>query len=50
MKAGEVLTAENLRIIRPGYGLAPKYYDVLLGQRVNEDLEKGTAVEWSYLG
>ena len=50
MKAGDVLTAENLRIIRPGYGLAPKYYEVLLGQRVNRDLEKGTAVEWGMVG
>ena len=50
MKAGDVLTADNLRIIRPGYGLAPKYYDVLLGQRVNRDLEKGTAVEWGMFG
>ena len=50
MKAGDVLTAENLRIIRPGYGLAPKYYEVLLGQRVNRDLEAGTAVEWGMVG
>ena len=47
MKAGDVLTAENLRVVRPGYGLAPKYYDLLLGRRVNRDLAAGTAVTWA---
>jgi N-acetylneuraminate synthase len=50
MKAGDVLTAENLRVVRPGYGLAPKYYDLLLGRRVNRDLNKGTAVNWEFFG
>jgi N-acetylneuraminate synthase len=50
MKAGDLLTAENLRVVRPGYGLAPKYYDLLLGRRINRDLKKGTAVEWAFLG
>jgi N-acetylneuraminate synthase len=45
MKAGDVL-AENLRVVRPGFGLAPKYYDLVLGRRVNRDLNKGTAVDW----
>jgi N-acetylneuraminate synthase len=50
IKAGEVLTPENLRSIRPGFGLAPKYYDILLGRRVNRDLEMGTAMDWEFLG
>jgi N-acetylneuraminate synthase len=50
MKAGDLLTAENLRVVRPGYGLAPKYYDLLLGRRVNRDLKKGTAVDWTVFG
>lgn len=50
MKAGAALTPENIRIIRPGYGLAPKYYDLLLGRRVNQDLNKGTAMKWEYIG
>ena len=50
IKAGDVLTAENLRVVRPGYGLAPKYYNLLLGRRVNRDLKKGTAVDWGILG
>lgn len=42
VKQGEVLTQENLRCVRPGYGLAPKYYELLLGKKVNKDLKTGT--------
>jgi N-acetylneuraminate synthase len=50
MKAGDVLTSENLRRIRPGHGLPPKYYDLLLGKRVNRDLAKGTPLSWDVVG
>jgi N-acetylneuraminate synthase len=50
VKKGEVLTEQNLRIVRPGYGLAPKHIDVLLGRRVNQDLKAGTAMRWEYIG
>jgi pseudaminic acid synthase len=50
VKAGDVLSRDNLRIIRPGFGLAPKYFDTLLGRRVNQDLSIGTAMRWDYLG
>lgn len=50
MRAGDEFTRENLRSIRPGLGLAPKYYEVLLGKRVNRDVRKGTAVEWEMIG
>jgi pseudaminic acid synthase len=46
IKAGDVLTPENLRSIRPGMGLPPKYYEVLLGRKVNQNVKTGTAVEW----
>lgn len=46
IKAGEVLTHENMRIVRPGYGLAPKYYDALLGKRINRDVAVGTPISW----
>lgn len=49
VKAGEVLTQENLRCVRPGLGLPPKHYDGLLGRRVARDLAAGTPVEWSIL-
>ena len=50
MKAGDVLTEKNLRIIRPGMGLASKYYEVLLGKRVNRDVKKGMPVSWELIG
>ena len=50
VQAGTELTSKNLRIVRPGLGLAPKYYDVLLGRKVNQDLRKGTAMKWEMLG
>jgi len=50
VQAGTELTPENLRIVRPGMGLPPKYYDVLLGRKVNQDLKKGTAMKWEMVG
>jgi N-acetylneuraminate synthase len=50
MKAGEAFTTENLRNIRPGFGLPPKYYRTVLGKRVNRDVSKGTPVSWDLLG
>jgi N-acetylneuraminate synthase len=49
MKAGDVFTRENLRVVRPGYGLPPKYIDVLLGKTVKKDIPKGTPVRWNQI-
>jgi len=46
MKAGDVLTQENLRCVRPGLGLAPKYYEELLGKSIRQDIKKGTPLKW----
>ena len=50
MKKGDILTIENLRAIRPGLGLPPKYYDTLLGKSVNRNMKSGTAVKWELIG
>jgi N-acetylneuraminate synthase len=50
MKGGDVLTTQNLRCVRPGMGLPPKYYDLLLGRRVRHDVAKGTPMNWDLLG
>jgi pseudaminic acid synthase len=49
LEAGEVLSSENVRAIRPGQGLAPKFYDVVLGKRVGRAVKKGTPVSWDLL-
>ncbi len=49
MKVGDVLNEENLRSIRPGLGLAPKYLPLLLGKKVSRDIAKGTPMNWDLL-
>lgn len=49
IKAGEALTNENIRIVRPGYGIEPKYIGVLLGKTAKRDLAKGTPINWELL-
>lgn len=49
IKEGEIFSQDNLRRIRPGYGLEPKYYNEILGKRAKVDIKMGTAMEWSLL-
>jgi N-acetylneuraminate synthase len=49
LKAGDALTRENVRAIRPGLGLPPKYLDEVLGKRVRRDVKRGTALDWELL-
>lgn len=49
MKAGDVITEKNMRSIRPGLGLLPKYYDILLGKKVKCDVKRGTALSWDMI-
>ncbi|QYA08675.1 pseudaminic acid synthase [Agrobacterium larrymoorei] len=49
IKAGELLTEKNLRIVRPGFGIAPKYYEMLLGRKARADLKAGTATTWDLI-
>lgn len=50
LKAGDVLTCENVRAIRPGLGLPTKYLEVVLGKTVKQDVKRGTALGWGVLG
>ncbi|WP_412852678.1 pseudaminic acid synthase [Ectothiorhodospira shaposhnikovii] len=49
MKAGQRISATDIRRIRPGYGLPPKHFDELLGRKVREDVTRGTAVQWELI-
>ncbi len=46
MNAGETITSDCIRRIRPGFGLAPKYEEKLIGMKVNKDIKRGTATRW----
>lgn len=49
MKKGDVITEKNMRSIRPGLGLSPKYYDVVLGKKVNRNVKRGTGLVWDVI-
>jgi N-acetylneuraminate synthase len=49
MAQGEILTSESVRAIRPGLGLAPKYYDTIVGKRINQAVKRGTALTWDLI-
>jgi N-acetylneuraminate synthase len=49
MKAGDVFSPDNVRSIRPGNGLAPKFIDVVIGRSAAVDLKRGTALQWAHL-
>ncbi len=49
IKKGEMLTSKNTQIIRPGFGLAPKFHPLILGQQIIKDAIKGTPLSWDLL-
>lgn len=49
IKAGEAFSKENIRVIRPGNGLAPKYFDEVLGKVAKTDIKTGTPLTWELL-
>ena len=46
---GDHLDSNNIKVIRPGLGLLPKYYNRILGKKVNQDLKAGTALTWDFI-
>lgn len=50
IKKGEEITKDNVRVIRPGYGLPPKYYNNILGKKTLEDIERGTPFSFDLVG
>jgi len=49
IKAGEKFNAENVRSIRPGYGLHPRHINEVLGRKASHDIEQGTPLTWDYV-
>jgi N-acetylneuraminate synthase len=49
LKAGDVLSADNMRAIRPGLGLPTRHYEELVGRAVRCDIRRGTPLSWDLL-
>jgi N-acetylneuraminate synthase len=49
IEAGETLTPANVRSIRPGYGLSPRYLDLVLGRAATCAVKRGTALDWRHV-
>ncbi len=49
IKAGETIGEEHIRRIRPGFGLAPKHYDGVIGKKAKSDISRGTACNWDLI-
>jgi len=49
IEAGEELTPDNIQVIRPGYGLAPKHYEEVLGHQASKSIDRGTPLDWEML-
>ncbi len=49
MKAGEVFTEENMRSIRPAFGMSPMYYEEVLGKKARGDIARGTPLSWQHV-
>ena len=49
IKAGEIFTEENVRSIRPGYGLHPKFLKEVMGRKAKKDINKGTPLTWNLI-
>jgi pseudaminic acid synthase len=49
LKKGETLTKSNIRKVRPGRGLSPKYFEIVVGKKINCDVSMGTPLSWDLM-
>jgi len=49
LACGDRIMPENVRIVRPGRGLHPRFYEIVLGRKVNQDIPRGTALSFDFL-
>jgi N-acetylneuraminate synthase len=49
LKPGDIITDDDIKRIRPGFGLAPKYYQDVIGKKVITNIKRGTAVSWELI-
>ena len=49
LQTGDILSEQNIKSIRPGYGIAPKYLKDIIGKKVTKNIKKGTAFNWKLI-
>jgi pseudaminic acid synthase len=49
IKKGDRLTSESVRVIRPGFGLAPRHYEEVIGRHASADIARGTPISWTMI-
>ena len=49
MEKGDVITQDNVKRIRPGYGISPKFYEQILNKKVNKSVKVGDRVSWDLI-
>lgn len=49
IRAGETFSVQNLKVVRPAFGLAPVHWDSIIGKTATCDIEKGTALRWEHV-
>lgn len=49
MQIGDIFTPDNLRVVRPGLGIAPKYYNLALGKKIKKNTKMGTPLSWDLI-
>ena len=50
VEIGDIITTENVRSVRPGYGMRPKYITEILGKKFLKNINKGTPLSWNDVG
>ena len=49
IKKGQLINRENIKVLRPNYGLSPKLFDFVLNKKVTRDIKPGTPLKWEHL-
>jgi len=49
IKKGEKISLESIKVIRPGYGIAPKYFEEIIGKNAKNDIKRGTPIKWEFI-
>lgn len=49
IKAGEIISEQNVKVVRPAHGLEPKFYEALIGRKARVAIEKGTPIAWNLI-